>query len=164
LFLSDASILNNKVIAICEGAIDAMALASCGIASAAMTGTTPPDWFYRKMAFRKILIAADADEPGDKSAYKLKTELQLRGAKTFRLRPKGAKDWGEVLEKISAEAVQKKLLAFREDLTDEARAVEIINLFNANRKEAAEFATELIGEPNLRENLLYQMRYHHSIL
>ncbi|NJM52445.1 MAG: hypothetical protein HC846_03040 [Blastocatellia bacterium] len=46
-----------------------------------MTGTTPPDWFYRKMAFKKILLATDADEAGDKAALKLQTELMARGAK-----------------------------------------------------------------------------------
>lgn len=162
LFLSDANAINKRILAICEGAIDAMALANCGIPAVAMTGTTPPDWLYRKMAFRNVLIATDADEAGDKSAYNLKSELQLRGAKTFRLRPKGVKDWGEVLEKIGEDAMQKYLSAFQENLSDELRFDEINTLFNLGRIEAAEFAAGLIADANLRENLLYQIRFNYQ--
>lgn len=160
LFLSDAFVLEKSVIAICEGAIDAMALALCGIPAVAMTGTTPADWFYRKMGFRNVLLATDADEAGDKSAYKIKLELQLRGTKTFRLRPKGSKDWGEVLEKIGEEALRKYLRVFQADLSDQERFEEINVLFSMGRIEAAEFAAGLITEPNLRENLLYQIRFN----
>lgn len=162
LFLSDAKVLERQVIAICEGAIDAMALKSCGISAVAMTGTTPPDWFYRKLAFKNVLIATDADDAGDKSAYTLKLELQLRGAKTFRLRPKGAKDWGEVLEKIGESSIRKYLSVFAENSSDESRFEEISTLFGSGRIEAAEFAAGLIANPNLRENLLYQIRFNYQ--
>ena len=99
LFLSDAKIFKNDVIAICEGAIDAMALQKLGIPAVAMTGTTPADWFYRKMIFKKVLIATDNDEAGVVSAQKLKLELETRGVKIERLTPPKGKDWGEFVEK-----------------------------------------------------------------
>lgn len=158
LFLSDANVLNKQVIAVCEGAIDAMSLAVCGIPSVAMTGTTPPDWFYRKMAFKKILLATDADEAGDKAALKLETELIARGAKVLRFRPKKVKDWGEVLEKIGENEMQLYLSAFQESLSDSERAAGATSFFNHGKTKAAEFVAELIVEAELRENLLYQIR------
>lgn len=159
LFLSDANVLNKQCLAICEGAIDAMSLAVCGIPAVAMTGTTPPDWFYRKMAFKNILLATDADEAGDKSALKLQTELIARGAKVFRLRPKSVKDWGEVLEKLGEDEMQKHLLAFKADLPDSERVKEITTLFSHGRTEAAEFVAELIEDLELKQNLKYQIRF-----
>jgi DNA primase len=99
LFLSDANVLRREKIAICEGSIDAMALQILGYNAVAMTGTTPPDWFYRKMIFKTVFIATDADEAGDKAAHKLKIELEKHCVKTERLRPQIGKDWGEFLEK-----------------------------------------------------------------
>lgn len=160
LFLSDANVLNNQVVAICEGAIDAMSLADCGIPAVAMTGTTPPDWFCRKMSFKKVLLATDADEAGDKSALKLQTELIARGAKFFRLRPKGAKDWGEVLEKLGQVEMQKRLSGFREDLQDAERVSEIFSLYTRNRLEAAEFVAEMFKDEEMRQNFLYQIRFN----
>lgn len=159
LFLSDAQVLKSKVLAICEGACDALAFATCGIPSVAMTGTTTPAWFYRKTAFRHVLIATDADEAGDKAAYKLKTELVSCGTKTLRLRPRDAKDWGEVLEKIGLAKMRDSLSAFREDLTDELRLAETVKLLGSNRLEAAEFVAELISNAVWRENILYKIRY-----
>lgn len=160
LFLSDANVVDGDNLAICEGAIDAMSLAVCGISAIAMTGTTPPDWFYRKMVFKKVLIATDADEAGEKSALKLQMELYMRGTKVFRLRPKGAKDWGEVLEKLGENEMSRHLAAFRGGLSDSERVAEIITLFSCGRKQAAEFAAELIRDVEIRENLLYQIRFN----
>lgn len=157
IFLSDAQALKKGKVAVCEGAIDAMALAVGGVPAVAMTGTTPPDWFYRKMAFQHILIATDADEAGDKSAYKLRLELQARGAKTLRLRPKNAKDWGEVLEKIGVAEMQRFMSVFT-DVTDEKRYLEALNLNNLGRHEVAEFVAGLIQDMNFRANLLMKLR------
>lgn len=157
LFLSDANTLDKNIVAICEGAIDAMALAMCGIPAVAMTGTSPPGWFYKKMAFRHILIATDADEAGDKAAYQIKAELISRGAKTLRLRPKSAKDWGEVLEKIGLDQMQNYLCGFRENLPDESRTIEASKLFNGNKVEAARFVAGLLTDVNLRQNLMFQV-------
>lgn len=162
LFLSDANVLNRQYLAICEGAIDAMSLAVCGIPAVAMTGTTPPDWFYRKMAFKNILLATDADEAGDKSALKLQTELITRGAKVFRLRPKLAKDWGEVLEQLGEDEMRNHLSAFQEKLSDSERLKEIMNLLSRGRRQAAEFVAELLEDLELRQNLLYQLRFDQS--
>ncbi len=98
LFLSDADVLNKDLVCICEGAIDALALHVMGKSAAAMIGTSPPDWFARKMIFKTVQIATDADEAGDKAAIKLKLELDNCGVKNNRLRPENVKDWGEYLE------------------------------------------------------------------
>lgn len=163
LFYSQAEALDGKIAAICEGACDALALAACGIPAVSMTGTTPPDWFYKKMAFRRVLIATDADEAGDKAAAKLRIELSARGAKVIRLRPKSGKDWGEVLEAVGAENLSRYLAAFKKDLSDEARMAEAVRLFDADRREAALFAAEMIGDANLRETVLYQMRQYSDL-
>ncbi len=159
LFLSDADVLNKKISTICEGAIDAMALAICGIPAVAMTGTTPPDWFYKKTAFQNVLIATDADEAGDKAAFNLKSEFLRRGTKFFRLRPKNGKDWGESLEILGLKEMQNHLSAFGQNLTDETRAEKAVELFNCGRKEAALFITEMIGDINLRAALLYEFQF-----
>ncbi len=158
LFLSDAGCLKQRVVAICEGAIDAMALNMCGISAVAMTGTTPPDWFYRKMAFQNVLIATDADEAGDKSAYKLRLELQLRGAKTLRLRPKNTKDWGEALEKIGLSEMQRFMSVFSENISEEERFSKALRLNDSGRSEVAQFVAGLITDIGLRENLLRELR------
>lgn len=157
IFLSDAQALKNEVVAVCEGAIDAMALAVGGIPAVAMTGTTPPNWFYRKMAFRKILIATDADEAGDKSAYNLRLELEARGTKTLRLRCKNSKDWGETLEKIGVSELQKFLLVFT-DIKDEERVEFALQLARSGREDVAKFVANLIDNINLKTELLLEIR------
>lgn len=157
IFLSDAPLLGDGIVAVCEGAIDAMALAVGGIRAIAMTGTTPPDWFYRKMAFQNVLIATDADEAGDKSAYRLRLELQARGAKTLRIRPRNAKDWGEVLEKIGVAEMQKFMSVFSE-ISDIERFNEALRLNELGRVEVAEFVANLITEMSLKANLLMEIR------
>ncbi|MBX7174720.1 MAG: toprim domain-containing protein [Pyrinomonadaceae bacterium] len=161
IFLSDANIFQKEVIAVCEGAIDAMALAVSGIPAVAMTGTTPPDWFYRKMAFRKVLIATDADEAGDRSAYKLRLELQARGAKTLRLRPKNAKDWGETLEKVGITEFQKFMLVFT-NISDDDRVEIALQLARSGREEVAEFVANLIDNINLKTELLLEIRFNQT--
>ena len=113
--------LRAKVVAICEGQVDALALWSCGIAAAAMTGTSAPPWLMRKLAFRHVLLATDADEAGDKAAFRLQTELESRAAKVFRLRPREGKDWAEVLEKTGIAQMREKLAAFAVESDDVRR-------------------------------------------
>jgi DNA primase len=162
LFLSDAKVLEQKVIAICEGAIDALTLGMCGIPSVAMTGTTPPQWLYKKMGFRRVLIATDADEAGDRAAMRLKSELAARGAKILRLRPQYKKDWGEVLETNGIAEMGNLLKGFQADLSDEERFEESLKIAYSGRKEAAEFTAELIECPRLRTSLLYRLKVQMS--
>lgn len=158
VFLAQPDALKAKIVAICEGAVDALALASCGVAAMAMTGTTAPDWLLKKLSFRFVLLATDADEAGDKAAAKLKLELEGRGAKIFRLRPRGAKDWAEVLEKIGAEKLRSALEPFAIDATDEIKVNQAWHWFVEGREEAARFATQTIEDLECRESLLDRMR------
>lgn len=158
LFLTARDALDAPIFAVCEGAADAMSLAMCGISAVAMTGTTPPDWLYRKAAFKSVLLATDADESGDKSALKMKNEMQLRASKTFRLRSKNAKDWSEVLEKIGVIEMRKIMSAFAYGAGDEERFHAVIKLLEAEKVEAAAFITHLIGDFSLQESLLHRIR------
>lgn len=158
VFLAQPDVLNAKVTAICEGATDALALAACGVSAVAMTGTTAPDWLFRKLAFRACLIATDADEAGDKAAAKLKMELELRAAKVFRLRPRGQKDWAEVLEKRGAENLKEFLAPFACDADDETKVNAAWHLFTEGREEAAFFAANTIADGEAREIILSRMR------
>jgi DNA primase len=142
-----------KVVAICEGAIDALALAVCGVAAVAMTGTTAPDWLFKKLAFRHVLLATDADEAGDKAAARLRLELEQRGTKFFRLRPRRAKDWAEVLEMRGAAKLAEFLAPFAVAASDELRADAAWQLFQKGRAEAAKFVADLIDDGEAREYL-----------
>lgn len=86
-----------------EAPLDALSLAEAGYPAVAVCGTEPPAWFHRACAFRRVLLAFDADEAGDKAADKLAPLLESFGAKCERLRPDRApsgwgKDWNEMLQ------------------------------------------------------------------
>ena len=53
---------------------------------------------HRLCAFRRVLLAFDADEAGERAGEKLGPILTSYGAKCERLRPNTAKDWNEVLQ------------------------------------------------------------------
>jgi DNA primase len=84
-------------IIICEAPIDALSIACAGFPAIALCGVARPEWLHRVCAFRRILLAFDADATGDGAAQKLMTELSSYGAQCERLRPEGAKDWNEFL-------------------------------------------------------------------
>lgn len=158
VFFAQPDVLPSQVTAICEGAVDALALATCGVSAVAMTGTTAPDWLFKKLAFRRALLATDADEAGDKSAAKLKFELEMRAAKTFRLRPRGHNDWAEVLEKIGIEKLSLHLEPFALAASDEIKVNAAWRWFTEGREEAAAFLTNSIETSEAREFLRERMR------
>ena len=162
VFPAQPDALKSKIVAICEGAVDALALAACGVSAVAMTGTTAPDWLFKKLAFRFVLLATDADEAGDKAAAKLKIELEPRGAKTFRLRPRNEKDWAEVLEKIGVEKLSGFLAPFSFAATDEIKVNTAWSWLNKGREDAAYFVANTIEEAECREMLLSKMRLKQS--
>jgi hypothetical protein len=85
-------------VVICEAPIDALSIALCGFPALALCGKDGwPDWLPVKCAFKSVALAFDADEAGDMGAEKLYRVLGSLGAKPFRLRPEGGKDWNEVL-------------------------------------------------------------------
>ena len=88
---------NTPVIALVEAPIDALSLAVAGFPALALCGTSGPHWLHIACGLRRVALALDADEAGDKAALDLQRILTPFGAKCFRLRPEGAKDWNELL-------------------------------------------------------------------
>ncbi len=158
VFAANSNFINAKIVAVCEGQIDALALSSCGVEAVAMTGTSAPDWLLKKLAFKAVLIATDADEAGDKAALKLQHELHSRGAKTFRLRPREAKDWAEVLEKKGVAKLKRFFEPFADDADDETITNCAWRFHQEDRTEAAVFLTNLIQNGEVREYLRERIR------
>lgn len=80
-----------------EGPVDALVLATVGYPAIALCGASNlPHWLPQTCAFRRVLIATDRDEAGDKAAEKIAAALRPLGAKVERLRP-GVwwKDWAD---------------------------------------------------------------------
>lgn len=101
------------VLAITEAPIDAMSLALCDIPAIALLGTSVADWLPQRLAFKTVLIATDADEPGDAAA---RTVLKTVGpfARCYRLRPP-AKDWNAFLMAEGEEYVRALLSGLVDD-------------------------------------------------
>lgn len=83
---------------VAEAPLDALSLAEAGYPAVALCGTDEPAWLHRICAFRRVLLAFDADEAGDRAGERLAPLLSSFGAKCERLRPEGGKDWNEVLQ------------------------------------------------------------------
>ncbi len=88
-----------------EAPLDALSLAEAGYPAVALCGTQAPTWFHRLCAFRRVLLAFDADEAGDCAGDKLAPLLGSFGARCERLRPDGAKDWNEMLQAAGRDAL-----------------------------------------------------------
>ena len=84
---------------ITEAPLDALSLAAVGCPAVALLGTGWPEWLIPACAFRRVLIATDADEAGDQAACKLSAALAPLGARVARLRPWRFKDWNELLSR-----------------------------------------------------------------
>jgi hypothetical protein len=83
-----------------EGPADAMALHECGFAAVASAATSIPSWLPNRLAFRKVMVAFDADATGNRDAEKHISELRAHGVRAVRLVPEGGKDWNDVLLKV----------------------------------------------------------------
>ena len=94
---------------ITEGPIDALSLAVAGVPAIALDGVSWPDWLPPAAAFKRVAVALDADERGDRAAPKLTAALQRFGANVERWRPI-AKDWNEALGRHGVEALKAELL------------------------------------------------------
>lgn len=93
---------STPVIAITEAPIDALSLASAGFPAIALCGTSGPNWLHIACGLRRVALALDADEAGEKASGELEKILTPFGAKCERLLPENAKDWNEMLLKIGA--------------------------------------------------------------
>lgn len=151
VFYSAPDVFEQKVIAVCEGAVDALALQTCGVAAVAMMGKSAPDWLSVRLGFKAVLLATDADEAGDEAAARLEVELKPTGASTMRLRPKGAKDWGEALEKRGVENLSKHFAPFSREATDQIRVDAAYKLSQAGEATKAKFIAGLVEDGFARE-------------
>jgi hypothetical protein len=97
--------LDAEQIVICEAPIDALSLTACGVPAIALCGTTGPDWLAAACAFRRVALAFDADEAGDKAAADLAPSLRSFGSTVERWRPDGAQDWNERLVRRGVEGL-----------------------------------------------------------
>jgi hypothetical protein len=106
---SQLLIEGDSPVIICEAPFDALSLAQAGHAALALGGTSAPPWLDKKLAFRRVLLAFDADAAGDAAAEKVGHHLATFGAQCLRLRPQGAKDWNELLESLGTEGLREFL-------------------------------------------------------
>lgn len=107
-----AGALAADMLAIVEAPIDALSLAAVGLPAVALVGTVAPDWLASAVAFKRILIAVDADVAGDAAALKLSVELSRFGAKPERLRPASGKDWNDALQAVGQTGLRRELGAY----------------------------------------------------
>jgi len=156
LFTSPGA-LSSRVVAVCEAAIDALALWLCGVPAVAGIGTTFPDWMPRALAFKDVLVALDADGPGDAAAVEVSASLLPLGARVFRFRAEGAKDWGAVLETMGAEKLRHGLVGFAEESDDFERACHADDLAMRGHMEGAHFVAGLIEDGEMRESFRASM-------
>ncbi len=85
---------------IVEGPMDALSLASCYVPAVALVCTRAPMWLRQAAAFRRVLVALDADAEGDKHAEHVADELRGFARSVERLRPPVGKDWNDSLLKL----------------------------------------------------------------
>ncbi len=104
--------LRGEVVTVCEGAFDALTLAACGFPAIALGGCNLPEWLPAALAFKRVLIASDADEAGERAALEWTAKLQNRaGARCERLRPITGKDWNEAQAVCGAPALTAWLVS-----------------------------------------------------
>jgi hypothetical protein len=96
LFATSAIAWFTDPLIICEGPLDALSLEELGYPAMATFGVTLPKWINRLTWWRRVAIATDADEAGDRAADLWKKQLMCRGIQ--RLRPQRCKDWNEWLQ------------------------------------------------------------------
>lgn len=103
VFLATPDAFDSARVAICEAPIDALILQACGIDAIALGGTAIQEWLPGALEGKDVAIATDADEAGDECAARLASLLPT----SWRLRPVGAKDWGELAELGGLDAVDE---------------------------------------------------------
>jgi hypothetical protein len=80
-----------------EGPADALSLAECDVPAVALVGTSAPGWLGSAAAFRRVVVALDADAAGDRAVEGLLRELAPFARSVERLRPPAGKDWNDAL-------------------------------------------------------------------
>lgn|GEM_PF-999132 len=98
-----------STVIIVEGPICALSLAAAGRSAIALCGTSAPAWLIKKLAFRRVAVAFDADAAGDAAAPRMIGELRAFGAHVERWRPTGVKDWNDLLLLHGADVLGRDL-------------------------------------------------------
>lgn len=148
----------SRLVAVVEAPVDALALSSVGIPAVAGIGTSFPVWLPRALSWKSVLLATDADSAGDGAAENLTSEVRARGGRVFRLRPRGAKDWAEVLERHGLAFMQDRLSVFLDSGDDEHTLESALWLARSGRKEAARFVASLVSDAESRETFISYLR------
>ncbi len=110
-FYTMPEVWSAPVIVLVEAPIDALTLMACGVPAVALGGCEWPAWLPRACGLKNVVLAFDNDEAGDKAAERLAPELEALGAKTARLKPKGAKDWNAMLQELDIDSLSRRLYA-----------------------------------------------------
>ena len=107
VFLTENSWVSETIV-LCEAPIDALSLAVAGMPALALCGTALRDSIPKRLAFKRVLLAFDADEAGDNAARNWSAALRF-GTTNDRLRPEGAKDWNEILCTFGEEFLRNQI-------------------------------------------------------
>lgn len=99
------------VVCITEAPIDALTLASAGLAAIALCGCALREWLPPALAGRRVLLAFDADQKGDEATAEWAGLLRRHGVRCERLRPAGAKDWNALLQLRGVDELRAGLAA-----------------------------------------------------
>lgn len=101
-----------------EGEIDAISLAKCGFASAAIAGKELTDGQAELLEGRQIVVALDNDEYGVPFSIKTGKKLIENGFKNIRFvrPPVGFKDWNEFYVSHDEHSVQDYIKQYETDL------------------------------------------------
>ena len=110
-----------STVIVVEGPICALSLAAAGKSAIALCGTNAPAWLVKKLAFRRVAVAFDADAAGDAAAPRVIGDLRSFGAQVERWRPTGVKDWNDLLLLHGADVLGRDLADDQDDLVVEQR-------------------------------------------
>lgn len=110
VFWTSEEVRQADTIAIAEAPIDALSLAAAGLPAIALCGTSLRVWLPLPFAWKRVLLAFDADDAGDHAAQEWTAALRY-GTFCPRLRPEGAKDWNELLQRAGPEPIRAAIAA-----------------------------------------------------
>ena len=97
VFSTPGALAPGAPLVVVEGPMDALSLATCDLPAVALVCTRAPRWLKTAAAFRRVLVALDADAEGDDKAEILAAELAPFARSVERLRPPVGKDWNDCL-------------------------------------------------------------------
>ena len=104
-----------STVIVVEGPICALSLAAAGKSAIALCGTNAPAWLMKRLAFRRVAVAFDADAAGDAAAPRVIGDLRSFGAQVERWRPTGVKDWNDLLLLHGADVLGRDLADDEDD-------------------------------------------------